>query len=45
MDQLRKAGLSNEQIASVVGHSSTKQTKDYGDYHNVIDLQSKLVNQ
>jgi integrase len=42
VDKLRQAGLTNEQIGSVVGHSSTKQTRDYGDYHNPIDL-SKII--
>lgn len=44
VDTLRKAGFSDEQIGSVVGHSSTKQTKDYGDYHNILDLNAKLSN-
>ncbi|UDQ98690.1 tyrosine-type recombinase/integrase [Lentisphaerota bacterium WC36G] len=39
VDKLRTAGFSDEQIGSVVGHSSIQQTKDYGDYYNVIDLQ------
>ncbi|UDQ99335.1 hypothetical protein AAEX28_04430 [Lentisphaerota bacterium WC36G] len=38
VDKLRKIGFSDEQIGTLVGHSSIQQTKDYGDYHNIIDL-------
>ncbi|MCP4103451.1 MAG: tyrosine-type recombinase/integrase [Lentisphaerae bacterium] len=39
VDKLRKAGFSNEQIGSVIGHASIKQTRDYGDYHNPLNLE------
>ena len=42
IDKLRRNGFSNEEIGSIVGHSTVKQTRDYGDFHNVINLQ-KIV--
>jgi len=42
VDKLRLCGLTNEQIGSIVGHSSVKQTRDYGDFHHVIDLEKIL---
>jgi len=39
---MRKAGFSDEQIGSAVGHSSAAKTRDYGDYHNPVDL-SKIM--
>ena len=38
VDKMRKAGFSDEQIGSAIGHSSTAQTRDYGDCHNPVDL-------
>ncbi|MCP4050162.1 MAG: tyrosine-type recombinase/integrase, partial [bacterium] len=38
VDKLRKANFSNEQIGTVIGHASIKQTRDYGDYHNPLNL-------
>lgn len=42
VDKMRKVGFTNEQIGSTIGHSSTAQTRDYGDYHNPVDL-SKIM--
>lgn len=40
VDHLRRGGLTDEQIGSVVGHASTKQTRDYGEHHAVFNLEN-----
>lgn len=37
-NDLRKIGYTDEQIATVLGHSTAKQSRDYGDFHNPLDL-------
>ena len=41
-DKLRLAGYTNEEMGNVLGHSSAKQTRDYGDFHHPIDLSKVL---